>query len=360
MIEAFNHNPFMVGYGADVFVADSELGHRFPGQNLVGRRRFISLAAVLRQVKTADTVVLCLGDSSTSGWNGDRVDPAGRVTGSPFFSYLTYCDLLAQHTDCVVINAGIPGYSSLQGLLYGRRLLGECRKRGVAVNVITTYFGNNDSTFGPEDKVRLQGAAATPGQLQRATADDLARNIAEICNLAQANGAQAAVVVPLVNLQWPPGLRSRLYPGERDRAFDALTEPRVRTGMYEAQLAWNRGEPERAIELDLVLPRIKRGHADAMRAVAHERGVALVDVDVEPDGHGWFADYCHPLEPANLLLARRIAEATGLRWEPARHIDDPPERPLRRVTNRARAVWQGIRRRMRTQAPTEPKIYPIY
>src|SRR3989344_4395017 len=159
--DGFSDNPFMIGYDNRIFERDEELGFRFPGGNLVGDRDFISLDSVRQEVKcrTGYPVILNIGDSSTSGWDANKLSKGSQEASAPFFTYSTYSDILrANPLFQNTINAGVPGYTSLQGRKYLERLLRQFAKTGLKVDTVTLYFGNNDGTYNKvEDKVRLDG-----------------------------------------------------------------------------------------------------------------------------------------------------------------------------------------------------------
>ncbi len=59
---------------------------------------------------------------------------------------------------------------------------------------------------------------------------------------------------------------------------------------------------------DFIVPRIKPVLVDAVRTLANNDRIPLVDVqdEVPVDDRTYFIDYCHPIEPGNALLADRI------------------------------------------------------
>ena len=92
----FSHNPIMIGYDARVFKGHNELGFSFPKSRLVGQAGFLELREVIRQIKinSGYPVILNIGDSSTSGWNSERVYKDCSNPHAAFFTHKTYSDLL--------------------------------------------------------------------------------------------------------------------------------------------------------------------------------------------------------------------------------------------------------------------------
>ena len=359
--QPFCGNPFMVGYGGDLFEADPVLGHRLLLRMLVGHRRLVTLAAALRRAAKAESVVLCLGDSSTSGWDGNVFSPgAAQYLSSPFFRYPTYAGLLEEMTTTTVMNAGVPGYSSHQGLLYVELLLERCRQHGIAPLAVPIYFGNNDATYGQQDHPGCSYDNTKPDRFERVSVEDYGRYLSEMCEIVCAYGSRPILIVPLVNERWPPGLRSTLFPGERDKAIASLKETRVRQMLLEAMRRWERGEWVAALELDLVLPRIKGRYLDALFKVSRDLDVPVIDVRDQIIGEEWFLDYCHPLEPANHLIANGIAREVGIELRDSRRIEDPPETMIDRAIVAAHTTVRKLRSHLNRYRHREPNVYPLY
>jgi len=364
-LRPFEKNPFMTGYGEDFFSRDPGLGHRLPFGCLIGRSGYVSLKAMARRAKAADSVVLCLGDSSTSGWNGEALASNGRVLGNPFFSYKTYPDLLEERYECVVLNAGVPGYSSFQGLNYGARLLASLKQYGVHVSVVSVYFGNNDATYGTEDRVRFKNVIGTQGLRQRVAVDDFARNLRELWAQCRAFGAVPISVVPLINRSWPPGVRTRRFPDESAYAIERIPDQDVRADLIEAVLAYRGGDLRRAAELDIVLPRIKGSYIRKLRELSIADNVPLVDIEEgDVDDGLWFLDYCHVVGPGNHAISDGIAQQVGLekrkRVSPAK---DPKLGVLYRALLTSRRFVNGsmrLFRRIGTREEDRPSVYPLY
>ena len=63
-------------------------------------------------------------------------------------------------------------------------------------------------------------------------------------------------------------------------------------------------------EKDYIVPRIKKGHLCVLNNLVEETDVPFVDIDLDrsKDDIRYFIDYCHPIEPANQLIADEIAK----------------------------------------------------
>ena len=121
----------------------------------VDNKKLQTLDEIIDALDSHRKIVLNVGDSSTTGWDSDIItlnklylnnapNGIGFRPMSPFFRYKTYSDLLAEN-GLSVINAGVPGYTSLIGKTQLRTLLSELQSRNVRVDYVTIYFGNNDS-----------------------------------------------------------------------------------------------------------------------------------------------------------------------------------------------------------------------
>ena len=60
-----------------------------------------------------------------------------------------------------------------------------------------------------------------------------------------------------------------------------MTDDRVRKNLELAIEKYEAGDYEKALELDQVLPRIKVGYQQALREVAEEMKVPLIDIQAE-------------------------------------------------------------------------------
>lgn len=68
---------------------------------------------------------------------------------------------------------------------------------------------------------------------------------------------------------------------------------------------------KQAYDTDFLVPRIKDGYREALSKVSDEMNVPLVSIseEIPLDDRSYFIDYCHPIEPANKLIARKIMES---------------------------------------------------
>ena len=352
----FAHNPVIreQASGVDLFELDEALGHRLRDAAFIGvYKKGLVTAEEIAQDPRRDgkLLVLNLGDSSTSGWNSDVVVENGRRHArkqkphSPFQTYLTYSDILAQDPRLYVVNAGVPGFTSLQGTKYLRILLERFRNLGVRVGVVTIYFGNNDSAWNGniQDKyvlpdtgfqlqlLRLIDQATNSFQvIPRVPSADYAEQVREMLRECREAGLDVVVVEPVIPKYWTPGLRARgLKPDTVDQD-GILEDSKVRELLHEARVlfekgrralergAWNKAAAafREAQEKDFLVPRIKDTHAAALRRVAQEERTSLVSVGnrIPIDDRTYFVDYCHPIEPANRLIAQGILEKIEQQW----------------------------------------------
>lgn len=371
-LNPFRHNPVIKIQAEErVFWPDPELAHRLDPlttnpdphnilpSTFVGREKIKTLDEVVESVRGNDRpIVLNLGDSSTSGWDSDIVTYNRRLRylatrshapnlRSPFFQYETYSDSL-EDKGFNVINAGVPGYSSLQGAHYLRRVLGELSERGVKPDFVTIYFGNNDSAWiiNKEDKyqvpaadydLRLIGKAKElfsrtifPWAITvpRVSVEDYQKNLTDMIETAREFGVKPILIRPLIPKYWHPGLRAKgqeeevwrsMYLSEGHQAIDDLEEaieiyveadwqfPRAASRVHKEEI---RRMFAQAQELDYMIPRAKQRHVQVLEEVAEETGTPLVDVQdqIPTDDRRYFVDYCHPIEPANRLIAEGITK----------------------------------------------------
>jgi lysophospholipase L1-like esterase len=344
----FRHNHIIRKQADDFpsFEVDDELGHQLVGGKLIDAYRtgFVSLEEIVADPRRKGrTIVLNLGDSSTSGWDSDVVaqnserQARGESIRSPFHNYRTYADLLADDPRLYVINAGVPGFSSAQGERYLRRLVDRFTAAGVHLDAITVYFGNNDSTWNGnvEDKYLLPGghwkvhlarlwSQGMKGWLvvPRVRPPEYAEHLAAIARTAREAGSKVVFIAPVVPLRWPPGLRAHGLESEVDGFLTTRKGTQVAGLLAQARELFAHGESAfadgrrdeardllvQARENDHLVPRMKPGHMQALREVAWRQGVSLIWVgdSIPLDDTSWFRDYCHPDEPANRLIADAI------------------------------------------------------
>jgi len=349
----FGHNPIVKRQAdhVDLFEYDEELGHRLRGGGFVGvyQTGIISLAQIAEDPRRKGRVtVLNLGDSSTSGWdsnvvtqNAERVR-TGQSPKSPLQTYKTYSDVLAEDKRFYVINAGVPGFSSLQGLTYLSRLLPEFADRGVRIDVVTVYFGNNDSIWNGniEDKYAVSGGGfqlhlrrfyhqcCNRFEVQpRVLPQDYAGHLRGIARICRGAGIKVVFIEPPTPRRWPPGARasgqerdaeSHLIELQGSKAFALLR--RSKDLFQQGMAALSKGEADaakelldRAREADYVVPRIKRPYIAALHGIAESEGVPVVSISsrIPLDDSKYFRDYCHPVELANRLLVEGLLSVPG-------------------------------------------------
>ena len=316
----FTNNPFMMGYDNCIFEENEDLGFVLPRNRIVTSSGFVTINNYLEGLESIDTkVVLNLGDSSTSGWNSNRVYKGCKDPDAPFFTYKTYSQLLEEQSDSAVINAGVPGYSSLQGSKYLSRLLKKLSTHHIPVDYVTVYFGNNDSTYNKhEDKVRLdRKRRSKPRSCFRVSTEDYRRNLRDMVETARDYGAKPILIMPVVNYAWEPGIRSVISRDEFQLALEELDNPIIRCDLEGAVSAYKNRDFETALELDKVLPRIKERYRKILVEVADEMDVSLIDVQDNISSGGLlygecFVDYCHALEPINQMIVDRFFEIVGV------------------------------------------------
>jgi lysophospholipase L1-like esterase len=358
----FSHNPIIQKQAESdfpTFEPDPELGHHLKDGGFIGvyHGGLVSLKQILSDERRhGRRIVLNLGDSSTSGWDSDVVaENAGRVRRgeplrSPFQSYKTYSDIMAKDPGLYVINAGIPGYTSLQGARYLRRLVDMFRRADMRIDVVTIYFGNNDSAWNgniedryllPSDGVQLQlrrtADQATKGfrVVTRISTEDYSAHLHEIVTTARAAGAQVILIEPVIPRNWPPGLRAKGLEDEAEMHMNTLAAgTKVGALLRQAQDFYRRGsdalsggrlEDARALfdqarERDYLVPRIKAPHDEVLRDRAVRDSVPLISTRarIPLDDSAYFIDYCHPIEPANDLISAEVVSAIHkLEWDAA-------------------------------------------
>lgn len=371
----FSDNPFMMGYDNRIYRRDHSLGFAFPGRRLITPTGFKPLQKIIQDIRFGDRVVLHMGDSSTSGWNSNNVHAGNKNPHAPFFTYKTYAQLIKEQSAVMSVNAGVPGYSSLQGKKYLEQLLQAFAGEGRDVSWVTLYFGNNDATYNNiEDKVRLERKRATPNNDgSRVSIGDYRRNLRDMVETARDYGAEPVFIMPVVRYDWQPGLRSLSYADEFEEALEKLARlnKKVKQDLERARVEFEAGNYEAALALDRVLPRIKLLYQEALQDITHEMHVPLINVQAaipRTDNGAYFVDYCHPLEPTNQLIADAFFAITGITNTIT--VTNPGEEKAEssRVPLRYRILEGGIRflehfmkpkTAVNTQQDDNPNIYTL-
>lgn len=366
------HNPLVVAQVKEelVFEPDYFLGHKSPpGKDFFGELDFVSFQTVVYEShKTGKEIVLNLGDSSTSGWDSTVVEDNRRAKEFsveniklPFFKYKTYSDFLRKKIDeYIIVNAGIPAYTSVQGARYLSVLLDAFHAENCKIKCVTIYFGNNDCSWNANredkfvipgnpvsflqkvytawfndsmyakltlaDKMRRKSAAIhTESVITRTGIDDFSRNIDAMITICKDRGIAICLIEPVVPLLWEPGKRAKNidFPSPFDKNSPGGFH--VYKLLEEANSFWKRGisllkKKDRyddmitnlanAMENDFLVPRIKKAYNFTLEKVALRRDVSLIKVDIPRDESEieYILDYCHPDEPTNKMIADKLEE----------------------------------------------------
>jgi lysophospholipase L1-like esterase len=309
--EPFSQNPLMIGYDCRIFEGDDRLGFRFPEGKLISRKGFVSLDETAEKLIKVYPTFLNIGDSSTSGWDSNRTFKGNQDPYAPFFSYKTYSTLLEEKFFFNAINAGVPGYTSYQGVRYLEYLLRVFSRKRIKIDYVTIYFGNNDCTYNKfEDKVRLDGKVPSTGSYgERVTAEDYEKNIKIMVSLCREYGIKPIIIVPPVHYDWEPAIRADKYREESLEILRNMNNRILREDLEKARQLYEQGKFKNACEKDRILPRLKKAYRRALFQAAKETKADVVDVQSRiplTDNAGYFADYCHPLEQVNLMIVEEI------------------------------------------------------
>jgi len=364
-------NPIMKNQiTGDQFVKDRRGEIRLKG-DFLGETRYISLDEIVEEAKNSGKgVILNIGDSSTSGWDSDIVAVNREIKQRkssqydkekdaifPIFNYRTYSDCLRDilGNRFVVVNAGVPTHTSLNGLRRLKELFTNFQRAGISVDYVIAYYGNNDSVCNGniEEKYR-KGVVGKVRRLlrgddevvTRTSVEDFRSNMRNIIHYCKKRKATPILIEPATPLYWEPGRRVK-----RNTEFDE-DDNAIRTtipavwGCYNlSKHYWDTANRiiagdknlvgdfnsaiefyEKAREMDYITPRIKEGHLQALRDVSQAERVPLIQIEIPRnkndgrDGEGYFGDYCHPIERANKLYAEKIAYVV------MRHFWDRQER----------------------------------
>jgi lysophospholipase L1-like esterase len=354
-VSGFSDNPFMIGYDSRIFEEDEFLGFRFPQGALVGENSLLSLEDTLKSIheRKAPLIIVNMGDSSTAGWNSDRTFKGNADPLSPLFTYKTYSDLMRGHPSHPhVINAGMPGYSSLQGARYLEILLRRIARAGISVDYVTLYFGNNDGVYNQhEDKVRIDAkkpSADSGGE--RVVRKDFEKYIRRMLETVAEYGARPILILPPVRYHWTPGIRSQRYAEESEEAFHALRNDALREQIEKARRLYQEGKFPEACECDVVLPRLKKRYKNSLHKIAARTRTPVIDIQriVTESPEEYFVDYCHPSERANVQLCQNIFDVIQ-RDRLCRHS------PWKRVSD-----WLHRKKRGKRLTGPSPDIYTVY
>lgn len=326
--------------GEASFVFDAYLGHKMPeGRDFIGEHDYLTMEQVIQEIKTRNKkVVVNLGDSSTSGWDSNAVTKnrerfkKGLPLIPPFFQYKTYTDYLRDKigNDFVVLNAGVPAYTSLQGLRRLGLLIERFKKEKIAIDYLTMYYGNNDSVWNlnREEKDWLEFAKNKKRSIKnlskkkndivvRVSAGDYGKNIKALVEMCRQHKIIPILIKPLTPIYWKPG--TRVKHEELPRKTGSAGSVPVYASLDEALRLWQLAIRqkysdfkamilEEIREKDFIVPRIKKSHLEILREVAKKENVTLVDIELDrtKDDIRYFIDYCHPVGDANKYIAEGI------------------------------------------------------
>jgi len=202
--------------------------------------------------------VVAFGDSVTNGVRGD-----GEVTEEQTFRYLLGQKLRADNVEARIINAGIGGNNTTQGL-------GRIEQDIVArqPDVVIIMFGVNDAAMidgGPRVRTEPRVALATYRE-----------NLVKMIEIIRAAGAKVVLCTP--------------------------------TPMSRAYVYQHLGEYATHDDINYML----RRYAQAAREVATETGVTLVDTfklfTERPEGLELLQDGCHPGPEGHELIGEAVYE----------------------------------------------------
>jgi hypothetical protein len=296
-------------------------------------------------------------------WN-ENWQTIKELAKSPLTTYDTYSSKMAQiDQNHHYLNLGVPGYSSVHGVAFTRRIIDQLESAKVLTNIdsATIYFGNNDSVnngnvedeyyIGDETDrplllhtaAKLKEASTGISSFTRVSPARYEHNLQIMIDTLKAAGIRnITLIIPVVPLNWTPGERAGVeapenisgrYQKDKSKAAEMLEQARNKYAeVYQAVFTSGDGiKPDyeaardlakEAIELDVMVPRIKKAYIERMTKVAMEKKTSFINLEpVLPiiDGGGRAHspkdkdvisnDYCHPGEHVNILLA--LAEAVA-------------------------------------------------
>ncbi len=226
--------------------------------------------------------IFALGDSNTLGWNRDEADKEKRGANWPEFLQQR---LNQPDGRFVVINAGVYGYSSWQGLRRFEELL------AFEPDMVLISFGSNDAQRGTVCDAEFADSYFPP-LLLKTRLGQLALTVRD--RLAAGREVSAEDLVPRVSVeQYRENLRQIIEIGrERDIQCVLLTRPF--TGESETETWWKNFAPQ---------------YVEATKALGAAQSVPVVDVyEHFRDRPECFADECHFTRQGHELAAELIFE----------------------------------------------------
>lgn len=328
------------------FVFDSFIGHTMPpGKDFIGESNYINIEVMISDIKKSNKkIILNIGDSSTSGWDSNIVTLNKKRAASEepllpaFFQYKTYSDCLRDliADDFIVINAGVPAHTSLQGFRRLQVLLDRFKKEAISIDWVTIYYGNNDSVWdhsrqdnewvGETKLIRFFKSVFLFSKkkniqsiITRVPSEEYKKYMGKIISLCKKEAIKIIVIKPLTPIYWKPGTRVLGEDLERIASPGAQVIYKLLDEARELwQEAYNTSEfsllkktaLETAREKDYIVPRIKKLHSEALDNIIKEQDVPYVDIQLDRsrDDIFYFIDYCHPIETANQLIAKELSQ----------------------------------------------------
>jgi lysophospholipase L1-like esterase len=332
--------------GSERFNNHPWFGRQFmPGQDFIGPDGFISLDEAAATAKASgNRVILNIGDSSTAGWDS-RVgleNKKRRAEGlpviMPLFQYSTYSDLLRDKVGetLVVLNAGIPGHTTLQGVRRQRMLLKALKVRGVTPDYVSFYFGDNDSQWENNledkyllrsnlplflDRKRVRNRKPDNERIHlRTSLPDFTANMRSMIRDARYFGAAPMLIMPQTPIYWKPA--NRYVADNFVIQDDAPAAHLVHAALDKAMALWEQAKDAEwstqkdhdlrtARELDFLVPRIKAAYRRILESLAREMNLPLIDIAVprEQNDVNMFVDYCHPINAAGSMIVDQLIQA---------------------------------------------------
>lgn len=362
--EIFKYNPIVAAQAKNnyIFEPDFWTGHTLIGNNpreddyetkgeFIGEKGYVSFEKVAEEAQHTKGVIINFGDSSTSGWDSNSVNYS-----NPLFQYHTYSDMLRNvlKDDFTIINAGIPGHSSLQGSRRMEKILQRFDDMEVNVKYATIYFGNNDSVcngniqekYALPDKKHstlesiyndsIHGAVDVVKKLYRVAVrkdtrthivprvfvGDYKRNLRAMIQMLKTRRIIPLLIEPVTPLYWMPGRRIARAEEEIENMYlssDSLATKHLwfARGVYQTSIEYIQDKNlqlkglETALEMDRVCPRISKAYREALHSVSQMEAVCLIQLKIEHSqafDEANFVDYTHPRGELNTIIANRIAE----------------------------------------------------
>ena len=336
----------LIPLGEDRFINHPWFGRQFmPGQDFIGPDGFISLDEAAETARNSGKrIILNIGDSSTAGWDS-RVGLENKKRRAnelplilPLFQYSTYSELLRDKVgnELVVLNAGIPGHTTLQGLRRNRMLLSALKARGVSPDYVSFYFGDNDSQWenNVEDKYRLRShlprfldmkrvKSRKPDTQRihlRTSLPDFEANMRTMVRDARHFGAAPILILPQTPIYWKPA--NRYVSDNFVIQDDAHAGHLVTAALAKATQLWEQAKDtawstkkdhdlRMARELDFLVPRVKAAYRRTLESLSRDMDLPLIDITVprEQNDANLFVDYCHPINQAGSMIIDQLIEA---------------------------------------------------